>query len=508
MRTLLLGTDLVYNSQGDLVPIEINTNVGISTMYVEDIEDIFDFSALEAFVIASGFTKISYIGGINPLSEKLAEFCSGFTGTTIDYQYYRTINNVSIPTVSDYDEHLIIRSAYDYSAIVDDTYCKNKINFLNLISGQTFGSQFAYLDDNDQLVNNITTIPDNGTHPNFILKAIYPQYDHSIYPKFYRVSGQTELNTLLQSIEIGYFLMEFHYNPNKLYSDHIQVFRSLNLMFPPDLESLTIGQYTMLPDRSIDEFSTYSATTFELEDDDRIKYISADGGVVGPKLLSTDKVLMSGGTFKTGLNLQAGDIIKTIDIPNPNNIDESNMTADYEIDYGTFISGTTYTSNEVTYKTKIDKLTNYVTLTFTDNSTWSDTENSSYLVLRGNDVRFVYLGTQFVNSIMSGDTVILLNAASGETLSGDTLDTDLRVVSSIAVTKEIFSGYIIGVAENHLFLTQGENETSMFVSIEHNAICAPNCQTVSPCTKTQICCVSLNSCTTFFGCPGCPRPPP
>lgn len=505
MRTLLLGSDFVYNSQGELIPIEINTNIGMASIMIEDEEDVFDLSSLQTFISTNQFTKVSYIGGIDYLSNKLDNLCSGLT---IDYQYYKKVNSISIPDVDDYDEHLIIRSAYDYSAIVDDTYCKNKINFLNLISGQSFGSQFAYIDDNEQLVNKITTIPDNGNHPNFILKSIYPQYNHDIYPKFYKVTGQTELNTILNSIEVGYFLMEFHYNSNKLYSNHMQVIRSYNLIFPPNLESIKIGQYTMLTDRSIDELSEYNDINFELEGDDRIKYLSADGGIFGPKLLATDKVLMSGGTFKTGLELQAGDIIKTIDIPNPNNIDITNMTADYKIDYETFISGTTYGNNSVIFKTKIDKLTNYITLTFTDNSTWSDTELSSYLILRDNDVRFVYLGQQFEPSIMSGDTVILLNAASGETLSGETLETDLRVVSSVSVTKEIFSGYIIGVEEEHLFLTQGEDEASMYVSIEHNAICTPDCaQGVTPCTKSQICCVSLNKCTTSSGCPGCYAPP-
>ena len=39
MRTLLLGTDFMYNYRGILVPIEINTNVGMNSTTFEERKD-------------------------------------------------------------------------------------------------------------------------------------------------------------------------------------------------------------------------------------------------------------------------------------------------------------------------------------------------------------------------------------------------------------------------------------------------------------------------------------
>ena len=66
------------------------------------------------------------------------------------------------------------------------------------------------------IVNNITSINNNGEHPNFILKARLPHYDKTTHPKFYKVSTNEELNTLISNVvDSNYFLMEFLYNPNE-----------------------------------------------------------------------------------------------------------------------------------------------------------------------------------------------------------------------------------------------------------------------------------------------------
>ena len=44
MRSVLVGSDFMYRQDGKLVPIEINTNVGIEyVLRVETLEETFDF---------------------------------------------------------------------------------------------------------------------------------------------------------------------------------------------------------------------------------------------------------------------------------------------------------------------------------------------------------------------------------------------------------------------------------------------------------------------------------
>lgn len=492
MRTLLLGTDFAYNANGDLVPIEINTNVGMDLFTPENHNEMFQFDELLNFITSNNFSKIIYIGGIYLFNVYLENFC---TENSLTYTFYQVTNGVTIPFVEDDNETLIIRSAYDSSAIVDEEYCKNKINFLNLIKNSEFGSQFAYRDINNEIVCNITKFPDYGSQPNFILKNVYPRYNKDLYPRFFKITSQEELNVVLQNITDINFLMEFHYNPNKLYDDHIQIFRSLNLLVPPDLAGIPIGRYTKLTSRKIDNLSTFDPDSFELNYNDRAKYITDTNGIVKPKLLDSDRVLMADGTFKTGLDLQVGDIIKTVHIPNIDDmediIDASQL---YSETYEDFLSGVTYTTNEVTFKRRVDKLVDITRITFTDDTTWEDTQNSIYLIDRNDVVKFVDLNdANETYGLQIGDNIILLDISSP-----DTVVSVLKEVKNIEIVKTMFGGWEITVQDDHVFLTQTSDTASSFVTIEHNVSCdiySCPCSACPICGKGHICCVN-KSCTS------------
>jgi hypothetical protein len=505
MRTVLLGTDFVYNKDGNLVPLEINTNTGWQTTTVEDEADKLDLSSLTAFVNTRNFTKIVYIGSMTELEGELKTFSESLG---LQFEVYSTNpTSLTVPYIEDDEQTLIIRSAYDATAIVDDTYCSNKVNFLNLIKNESFGSQFAYLDGQGALANNITTISNNGGHPNFILKAVEPAYDKEVYPKLYRVSTQEELDVVLQNVTSDYFLMEFHFNPSKLYEANgenlMQIYRSFNLLYPPTLESIPLASYTSLTGQRLSESNVYDAETFELESSFRYQYISTDENLILPKLLDTDKVELADGTFKTALDLETGDLLRTIDIPNPNNVDLANETADFGIDYDTFVAETTYSVNRVISKVRVDRLVNYVRMDFTDGTFWEDTAGSSYLINENNNVRFAILpdretpGDEFSSVISIGDKIILIDTTN------NLLTFVEKEVASFTVTKTVFGGWTIAVEREHLFLTQTTGNTS-FAAIEHNVTCKTSsqvlCQTQG-CPKGQFCtknlqtpCQFLNTC--------------
>jgi hypothetical protein len=480
----------MYNSVGKLVPIEINTNIGIDVMTIENHEDIFNLNSLRDFIVLNNFTKVTYIGGIRLFSNKLFELCESLG---IQHDLYLQGNGLVIPYVEDTPEHLIIRSSYDMSAIVDDTYCKVKPNFLELIKTKTFGSQFAYINSNGDLVNNITTINDNGDNPNFILKSYFPDYDRNVFPKFYKVTNTQELNTVLQNVTTTSFLMEVHFNPNKLYQDHLQIVRSYNLLVPPNLESIQIGQYTKLPSRALDGLCTYNPVTFELDFEHRSKYLTVDGGINGPKLMDTDRVEMADGTFKTALELQNGDIIKTIIIPNPDNIDLEDDIGNFHITYDEFVTGTTYSTNRIINKTKVDKLVDYITIHFTDGTTWEDTVSSHYLALRNNEVRFLTLDQNDpLYGLQSNDDIILV-----DTSDDIMVNSVLKKMDYIEKTRTIFSGWEFTVEVVHIFLTQSESQTTSYAAIEHNpASCVGpiiDCTRQEDCAKGKCCCNNICS---------------
>lgn len=460
MRSVLLGSDFVYNSNGDLIPIEINTNVGMENFYLENDNDVFNLTQLSNFIVNNNFIKVIYVGSLRIFNEKLIELCEKLN---IQYEYFRVFpGNITIPFIEDSSDYLIIRTAYDTTAIVDDVYCKNKINFLELIKNQPFGSEFAYMNEIGEVINYITTIPDNGVNPNFILKSVLPQYDKNLYPKLYKISNQEELQIILSNLTIDYFLMPYNFNPDKLYDNQIYVIRTFNLLFPPNLNSLYIGSYKKLTDRKNENIPTYSIDTFELDYIYRDQYLTSNKIFHTPKLIDTDRVQMADGTFKTALDLQVGDIVKSLVIYNPYDVDLEDDLAEFNITYDEFVSGSTYSTNKVIAKKRVDRICHFNELFFTDGTDWSDTSASSYLVLKNNEIQF-----ERIENLKSGDQIVLVNTLYSN------LITTLKEIASINITKTIFSGWEITVEERHVFLTQTDNDTDneSFAAIEHNVSC-------------------------------------
>ena len=486
MRTVLIGSDFMYDKDSNLRPIEINTGVGWDgPEKVEDDADCFDLTGLDAFVKSNNFTSVHYIGALVVLSSKLEAYCAE---NSIGYQFHIVQNTaITVPYIEDNDQTLIIRSSYDTTALVDDQYCRDKVNFMNLIKDSTFGSQFAYIDDNNTLVSNISTINNNGEHPNFILKSRYPGYDKEVYPKFFKVSNQSELDTVIaNNVTTNYFLMEYLCNTNFLWEGHSVVIRSFNLLFPPNLESIQLGQYTKLNQNILLDNVTYSSDTFEIDSQFRASYNTLGITNWKPKLLDTDMVEMSDGTFKTALDLQVGDLIKTIELPSENGASLSSyISSQSGLDYATLISSAIYTNNTVVYKQKVNVLTFINKLTFEDTSTWEDVVHSKYLVESGSTVVFKQLF-----DMAAGDVVLLI----------DTTDNNLTFVRKTVVsntqTKRVFSGWFITVDIAHVFLTKNPSSTNneSFVSVELNAQNCPSscpCAFICPsCTKGGSYCVS------------------
>jgi len=455
MRTVLLGTDFMYDNEGNLKPIEINTSIGWNGYdKLESDAETLDLTALSAFVNEKAFSKIEYIGNVSSFFNQLT------SSVTIPCEMHvLKAGAITIPNIEDAEDVLIIRSAYDTTALIDDTYCKDKVNFLNLIKTSTFGHEFAYLDAEGALVNNISTIIDNGIHPNFLVKAILPSYDKEVYPKLYRITTQEELNSLAASLTAGYFLMPYYYNDKNIQEEHISVVRSLNILFPPDLESISIGAYHKICENSVYGNAEYENT--ELKSEFREQYVTGTERVFKPKLDDTDLVEMADGTFKTAAELQVGDLLKTIDIPNPFSVDNANDLANYRITYDELVAGTTYSTNAITFKKRMSARTQLVTLKFTDSTDWVDYAVSNYLVERDGEIRF--LPSQ---QLVAGDKFLLIDSSNPDVVSFTE-----KVIESTETEMKFFKGWDMTVERAHLFLTKESGDTSSsYVAIEHNVI--------------------------------------
>jgi hypothetical protein len=493
MRTVLIGTDFVYDKNGILRPIEINTNVGLDGVErIESLDEVFNFDELSSFISTNAFTKVHFIGAITELSDKLTILCSTLN---VEYEYHRVgANSITIPLIEDNDQTLIIRSAYDTTALVDDTYCKDKVEFMKLIQSQSFGSQFAYMHDDNTLVSNIVTINDNGVHPNFILKSRFPSYDENHYPKLFKISNEEELNSVISSyVDLNYFLMEFYYNENTLYENHLRVIRSLNILYPPTLNSISIGSYNKIVPNSLTSnvSPTYDLNTLELEIEERDSYITLGRVGAVPKLEDTDMVELADGTFKTALDLQVGDLLKTIDLPDTIDYTLNIYKHTYELSFNDLSNAIEYSTNRVTAKRRVNKLNRLTKITFTDATDWFDVSTAYYLCIVDNIVQFEMLGALSV-----GDKIILIDTSS----EASTPTFVQKEISETTLDRTFFGGWEITVEREHLFLVKADPNSSSnlqsYVSIEHNTgpciasapSCNGPCSTQCPtCSKYQHC---------------------
>jgi hypothetical protein len=486
MKAVIVGLDFVYDSAGNLRPIEMNTNIGNSKQKIENDSEVFDMIDFQNFVTSNMFTKITYIGINSKIKEEIQ---SVTTNLSLEFESVHTSpNSITIPYIEDSPTNLIVRTSFDTTAILDELYCANKIGYLNLIKDSEFGSEFAYLNEENILVNSITNIQDNGIHPNFILKAVKPAYDKEVYPKFYKVTNQDELDVVLLNVTKDYFLMPYYFNESKVHSDKITKIRKMSMLFPPDLESIHIGAYTDVSIQKLDNNVTYNEETFEIDNRYRNIYYTSDFKINLPKLLDDDYVIMADGTTKSGLDLQVGDLIKTIDIPNAENIDAVNVLANYEINMETFLGGVVYSTNRVVSKNRIDMWVDMAEITFTDGTNWFDTINSSYLIYENNEIKFVK-----IMDFVPGNIVLLINTSDDENVQ-----IVEKTVQSINIAGEEFSGWTIGVERAHLFLTSTGNPTvsyvSYFAAVEHNLATCFNSSTAGDqgsCNK-GFCCDGFN----------------
>jgi hypothetical protein len=179
-----------------------------------------------------------------------------------------------------------------------------------------------------------------------------------------------------------------------------------------------------------------------------------------------------------------------------NGLDVSNYIQDFGITYDTLSTGTTYSTNRILYKKQINKLCFINVLTFDDQSTWEDTNNSYYLIDRVGVIQFATL-----NDIKSGDVVLLLDSTDNN------VNFVRKTVSTNTQSRRVFSGWEIEVENAHVFLTKTTSTNNQsYVTIEHNApaSCPPyacGCPgTCSSCPKGTPYC---NGAVCFASQPGC-----
>ncbi len=461
MKAVLVGTDLMYRKDGSLAPIEINTNVGWDEANrVEKEEDVWNLEDLVNFIISKAITEVDFLPGTaTRIMSKLQEL----VGPDVQVKIVDDSQEIA-----DSDTNLIIRTGYNDEALVD-SFCRDKIDFLKSLQGTPLACEFL-LKTAEGFEGEITSVETEYPEdvPNFILKYRYPNYDKSEFPKLYRFHSMKELLSFAEGMSEDFFLMPYYYCKDKLWNNRrILLVREWSFFVANNeggLDSIEIGRYTKVCD-DLTEMSAEVLSNGEFSASCRSMFLSTDwyNKNLRSEVALLDKgdlVWMSDGSWKAIEDIQLGDKVKSLEIPEKEGYDSDNHTGNYGITVEELETETRYIGNTITAIHKLGRFDNIVTFTFTDDTDWYDTDYSSYPTVNAEgEVEFKTL-----KRIQKGDKVILINIKDIESPKFV-----VKEVKTISTTRRLLnSGYTVELDGSHLFISRTSSDQQAYAAIEHN----------------------------------------
>jgi hypothetical protein len=189
MKATIVGSDLLQKDDSVKI-IEINTNTCISN----DGADLLDYTALFNVLISNNITEFHYIwtdaAAYLPLNQphkfrniletKCLENNISFN------EHIVALRSITVPYIEDAPYKFILRQAFDTTALIDDTYCANKFEFFNLMSGSAYVPK-TYFQSQDLSLNTLDEIDYSTDKPNLLVKAKDASYDVMSYPAIYNI---------------------------------------------------------------------------------------------------------------------------------------------------------------------------------------------------------------------------------------------------------------------------------------------------------------------------------
>jgi hypothetical protein len=473
MRALLISTDLVMKSDGTYTPTEINTATGnhlkivnldvdSPTYFTDNFAEYINHIEFDLFLQSNNITKIKIIDKVYGFSQIFEGFCKYYTN--YEYELIKTRpDSITVPFVEDDDDTIIIRVAYDTTALVDDLYARDMFEFHNLIKDETFASPVTFNTGDETNIDSITFEPSiDGVVPNYVVKKRTPGVNYRLYPNVYRLDNQSQLDTLKESLTSDEFIQKFEYNGDNLVNNRVSFIRSVDILYGSDL-----NVFNLLTTKNVNSVSTQNNTfIYETETDENGKLNILFASKYYPKIIhklaesfhfdATDKIVVSDNSVMLTTNLSVGDTVK---IAQFNVENKKNITVNVEnLDVFTFTSASV---NAIGEKSG-DNV--FINLTAVDENNniyeWYDGLTNYYLIQ--NPVEDVI---QYTNSpsgkIQIGDKIYVydsvLNQMKPLTITNITFE--VKDITTYSITlEENKREFLIELSEN-LFLLQHNSST-------------------------------------------------
>ena len=423
MKGVLLGTDFLQ--QGDSVKIlETNTNIGI----FNDGAELLNLTPLFDMLVANSITDFHFIyteetsyiptGDLaHRFSELLQEKC---VENNITYTTHTVAkNSITVPEINDANNNFILRQSYDTSALIDSTYCADKLEFGKLMSGSQYSIP-TYFSSSDEvgMMDELSSVDYTSTKPNLIEKSRYAVYDKNNFPKISKLTDSTQLDSYKTSLDSNNLIQEFIYDESNLVDNYYSVIRSLDIIYGTSLDTIHLGGYAHSAMVDMDwTDDDYDGT--QLLDKPRNKYLNKGSQNVNLNIYHVDeesKIYMFNGTTSSVEDIQVGDVIKTVtfDFTYP---DATSLENDGSLLETHYISGSTLEDTLTWVSSSLissgSQTTSALMLEFVlaDGTTWYDSPRTAYVIeASGSELKHF----EFCDFMIPGDKILKVNPETSE----------------------------------------------------------------------------------------------
>lgn len=417
MKATIIGSDLLeYN--GDVKIIEINTNTTIYNYGAEMLE----YDGLFQMLVNNSISEFHFIwtegDSYLPLNEPykfrqiLQEKCAENNITFFDYSVPQ--KSVTIPFIEDSPSKFILRQAFDTTALVDDTYCADKFEFFNLMSGSNYIPKTYFSSSNLSMdtFDNVDT--SDLTHPNTVIKAKNPAYNLEQYPELYTLQNAGDLESLKSTNDTTNLVQEFIFEESNLVDGRYSIIRGIDIIYGGELDVISLGGYrqsTVIP-------LTFTADEYvdggnKLNQKSRFKYITKEVGTKKSLDYHTDEqsnILDFTGSLQNVTDIKIGDYIRSIDFTDYNDNHAGNFEQG-KIDVIGW-SGSLQQSNDtltqlsssLQFITSASVDTIYIRVTTADGKSWVDSPACTYYVEASGSLS---TGFTNLNRLVVGDKFVV-----------------------------------------------------------------------------------------------------
>jgi hypothetical protein len=503
MKAVLIATDYLKDIDNSFKTIETNTGLH---MVVKNISNYINIVEFDEFLSNNNIDTIEMISpkhrfdniydldaereyfefGIDSIE---GFFHSHYSGSSITFNWNQTkYGSVTIPTIEDTPNKLILRISFDTTALIDDTYAKDNWEYLKLIhDSEPSLIPATYVNDSELGFDSIgTTVRDNGGFPNYIIKERFPTVNYMNYPKILKLDDSTQLTNIKNSLLSGEYLQEYIYNPNDIIEGKLKTYRTITMVYGGNLDTFNFMspyEHTnpTAPSLTVDYDNNGHIQIWERPSFLQKLGTSYEDNRALNKTYhfdSTSKILMNDGSIKNIDNLIIGDTLKTLDITGLPS-DNENVFAWTE-EYGVVTGSTTEIPTYVQDVNSTNTLVWLINLTLEDGIKFSDVQDSNVLsqdIKDPNKVRFINFSNIEIDSIF-----IIYDLITQSYLK--------KRVISIEYTYEDLNIYTLNVESQDSFLTTEEGvDFPRYVMMQHNA---------APSNCTAWCCSS--SAYGFYQC--------